>query len=730
MKANVHRAPEGKGPFHGCPLRLTIGIIVKNGEKTLEKCLESVKPLLDAVPSELIITDTGSTDGTVGIAKGFTDHIINFKWCDDFSAARNTGLNAARGEWFLFLDADEWFEDVSELISFFSGSECDRYGSGCYIQRNYSDYEGKNYTDFHATRIFRRYPGIRFEHTIHEAVRWLKPIRFFNSYVNHYGYVFSSTENRREKVDRNLGLLEKALKQTPDDLKLLYQTARQYFTLKQYDKIVETCKKGLEVEREHPQREWKLSFYSVLVKAYYESKRYREAIDAAEECAASDKGVELPYLDYYLFETLSYHELREYGEAVKAGEKYFEAYEMYRNDKLNREFLLYGNDIGIQPEQHENAAVVTARSFLALEEYEKAARKLAQIDLSVANVIGQEISVLCFVLAERTGDFSMIPAYYERILRTENLAKKQNFIAVCEAYLRQQPEQRENVLHAFACSGSSDNYAVMNRMRASGTDREENQKLVGMLTPDAMGWDANYSDVVYLAMKSGADISPLFSVIDRDAVSALAQGAEWGHPDSAEVFFDYFSRRAFAGMKGLFWRICFEERVLLRYRNFSSRELTAYFRKYVRDLDEYGRKTFRNELFTEEGVSLLPRSVRFGWHMQRAFDLETGDGASYMHELRAALKCDPAMKEPIELLMKSFEDESEQNRKRSEEFDGLAAKVKSQIENLIECGRIEEAGRITASLASLMPEDEDVRRYRKLTHTEPSMQELASKIPQ
>lgn len=102
MKAYMRDAEnkKRKKQFHGAEIRLTIGMIVKNEEKTLGKCLASLKPLLDEVPSELIITDTGSTDHTVEIAEKYTDHIIHFEWCNDFSAARNTGLKAARGEWF------------------------------------------------------------------------------------------------------------------------------------------------------------------------------------------------------------------------------------------------------------------------------------------------------------------------------------------------------------------------------------------------------------------------------------------------------------------------------------------------------------------------------------------------------------------------------------------------------------------------------------------------------
>ncbi|MDR0222659.1 MAG: glycosyltransferase, partial [Oscillospiraceae bacterium] len=59
---------------------LSVGMIVKNEEKYLEKCLSALKPLLDAVSSELIIVDTGSTDKTVEIAGRFTDKVYRFNW--------------------------------------------------------------------------------------------------------------------------------------------------------------------------------------------------------------------------------------------------------------------------------------------------------------------------------------------------------------------------------------------------------------------------------------------------------------------------------------------------------------------------------------------------------------------------------------------------------------------------------------------------------------------------
>ncbi len=102
------------------PIELSIGMIVKNEIRYLQACLDSLQPLRDAIPCQLIITDTGSTDGTRELAQKYADDFLDFQWIQDFSAARNTGVQVAKGRWFAFVDADNDFDDsVVCLVTFF-----------------------------------------------------------------------------------------------------------------------------------------------------------------------------------------------------------------------------------------------------------------------------------------------------------------------------------------------------------------------------------------------------------------------------------------------------------------------------------------------------------------------------------------------------------------------------------------------------------------------------------
>ena len=84
-------------------------------EKFLGKCLESIK----AVADEIIIVDTGSNDGTVDIARKYTDKVFFHPWEDNFSKARNQALAYATGDWILIIDADEELvqEDIPNLMN-------------------------------------------------------------------------------------------------------------------------------------------------------------------------------------------------------------------------------------------------------------------------------------------------------------------------------------------------------------------------------------------------------------------------------------------------------------------------------------------------------------------------------------------------------------------------------------------------------------------------------------
>ena len=90
-------------------MKINLVMIVKNEERSLRKCLQAAKPLVD----QIIIVDTGSSDKTVDIAEDMGAVIRKFPWGNDFAAARNFALSQSDADWNLVLDADEYIRPGS-----------------------------------------------------------------------------------------------------------------------------------------------------------------------------------------------------------------------------------------------------------------------------------------------------------------------------------------------------------------------------------------------------------------------------------------------------------------------------------------------------------------------------------------------------------------------------------------------------------------------------------------
>ena len=263
---------------------LSISMLVSNNRgDTIEKCMESLIPLRKAISSELVIVDTGCTDGSIEVVKKYADKIISFPWCNDFSAARNAGLFECKGEWFLYLDDDEWFEDVTGLIDFFRGREKEQYDALRYVTRNYGDFEGKTYTDAYVCRGVKRTPETCFCGKIHE---WLEPIprsvKQVSDYVHHFGYVYKSEEEKQKHAQRNIVLVEQEVKENPGDIRMCCQLVQEYRLIKRYDEALEVCNEMLKKKLFPNNNPFVQYLLLAAPRIYREQGRYEQALEAFE----------------------------------------------------------------------------------------------------------------------------------------------------------------------------------------------------------------------------------------------------------------------------------------------------------------------------------------------------------------------------------------------------------------------------------------------------------------
>lgn len=161
-------------------ITISLCMIVKNEEKVLARCLDSVADLMD----EIIIVDTGSTDATKEIAGKYTDKIYDFQWIDDFSAARNFAFSKAGMEYIYSADADEVlskenrerFQKLKENLLPEIELVQMKYGNQLQHGTVY------NFDEEYRPKLFKRLRKFVWQEPIHEQVR-LEPVVFDSDIV-------------------------------------------------------------------------------------------------------------------------------------------------------------------------------------------------------------------------------------------------------------------------------------------------------------------------------------------------------------------------------------------------------------------------------------------------------------------------------------------------------------------------------------------------------------------
>lgn len=206
---------------------LGISMIVKDEEEHLPEALESVKSIAD----EIIVVDTGSTDSSKEIAEKFGAKVYNYKWNNDFAAARNDALEKNEAEWVLYIDADERLEheSINIIKDLVQNSDSTIGAYICKINNKHkTDYQGKLFQGQYP-RLFRNYgfPFIYYFGKIHEQISPQildlgKKVRLSEVVINHEGYDIPQ-DKMNEKVKRNLNVLINHTKEQPDNAIAWYQ---------------------------------------------------------------------------------------------------------------------------------------------------------------------------------------------------------------------------------------------------------------------------------------------------------------------------------------------------------------------------------------------------------------------------------------------------------------------------------------------------------------------------
>jgi glycosyltransferase involved in cell wall biosynthesis len=236
-------------------LTLSLCMIVKDEEEMLPRCLAAVKPAVD----EMIIVDTGSTDRTVEIAEEFGATVLHHEWNGSFSDARNVSLEAATGDWVIYLDADEVLvdEDAERLHACTGRTWREAF---TLVETNYTgDVEDGTAMTHTALRMFRNRPEYRFKGRLHEQMAYALPgylterIEYTQLRIEHYGYL-GVVRDSKDKSRRNLDLLLQQVADGVDNAFQSFNLGSEYLALGEFQTAIDHFEKSWGLLKTDPGR--------------------------------------------------------------------------------------------------------------------------------------------------------------------------------------------------------------------------------------------------------------------------------------------------------------------------------------------------------------------------------------------------------------------------------------------------------------------------------------------
>lgn len=266
---------------------ISLCMIVKNEERVIADCLASVKGHFD----ELIVVDTGSTDGTQEICESFGVDLRHYPWTDSFADARNQSMKDAKSDWLMWIDADDTvsIETLREVRQAVAMAPADVIGF--VVPVRFLEEQGHG-TQVDHVKVFRNLPGLEWEGRIHEQI--LPSLRRaaeaaglpeggrisrLRGFVLHSGYD-TSEQGQARKRERDEKLLKLDLKERPNHPFVLFNlgmTAHYTDDHQGAVKWFERCLKHSQVNESHVRKAYAL--YGASLKHLGEMEKAKDLLE-------------------------------------------------------------------------------------------------------------------------------------------------------------------------------------------------------------------------------------------------------------------------------------------------------------------------------------------------------------------------------------------------------------------------------------------------------------------
>lgn len=212
-------------------------IIAKNEAENLPRLFKSLEGCVD----KIYLTDTGSTDKTIEVAKELGAEVSHFEWVDDFSAARNFNLQQVKEDYAFWIDCDDVLENKEAFVTFRDHvMHLNDYWLATYHYT--SDKNGKPLCSFARERVFKTTKGFYWKYFLHEGITPESPypdikVQFTPAWVVRH---LRTDEDLLKDRSRNLNIFEFQKGKKKLDARMTYYYGKELFEAgKAFDSIIQ-----------------------------------------------------------------------------------------------------------------------------------------------------------------------------------------------------------------------------------------------------------------------------------------------------------------------------------------------------------------------------------------------------------------------------------------------------------------------------------------------------------
>ena len=619
----------------------------------------------------------------------------------------------------MFLDDDEWFVEIDELIHFFKSGEYKQYGYANYQVRNFYEPSYTHYSDSWASRMIRIDKDTAFRGRIHE---YMYPVqgKCKNIYalVYHSGYIFVTDEQKKAHFERNASLLHEMIKEEPDNLRWKVQLAQEYRTVKAWQELCDFCEECIEATKDINNSYDNVqvgTFYAGYVEGLLFLQNYGQALNICTKALEDKRNTELCVAFMHLCFGVVHLNLGNYDEAREYVQQYLKEIEVLSQ---NEEVMLVQTMAAYVNEAFDENNIKKAYSILissgikqgSIQELHEYYERL-ELDQPVLYFFDGTEKYLIEAMAKMEYH-PMFAQMIEDGYKNKELRELMRNEAQSWRYKNE--DAFRNVMFAHAQADVDDWYVWYARIYAGAHTKNKE-----LLENALLGFYRTFPNVFVFPEEVEEYAKEVGVTIAEGWRSVPADKWKTNTRDYLEQIGLEHLEQTRAQMKQVFlpedWRYEFFELVVLERSVAKGPKepwnLSAYYEELSRlveaTLKFYGRY-YREEAFVEYPQA-LPKNVQAVIHIMEFLELEAQDKKAGLSSLKEAAFMNPAWANGLRKFIEYYPQmEHQRARKQREELRNLRNQVMAQVEDMLQKGQTEQAIAIIAQLKQMVPNDLEV----------------------